>query len=318
MKDCPPPVELFVGPQGHSVVLTHGFRSTYLICRDQAGGEVGRCVLAIEEKRFPGADYIDSNITYTTAGMRFEGGVLGTFLPGRRPIFSLHFAWGRRLLLDLNVGRILPEPYEQSLISEVEEFELKLALKFVEQGIGKSFARRSSRFAGSLSYLLKYRPSSALRLFHILECEDAPANIFIGSDLLPDAYYSYLGSRLRCALALRLSGVLPSGVASIQFLKADGFKPWPEKFPDRVSSRDTLLDTLENHSFIDTLRKLGVPDFADNDANGQSTDEESWIYFRGLGEETTEVILTWDRGCSSKLKRKAERRRSAMLVSPMW
>ncbi len=248
---------------------------------------------------------MDENFSPATSGLRITGGSLGYFFDFDGPYFGIHFPWNRRLLLDTQTGNLVQQT-SRRLEAAVLEAEVGLSRVLVERGLKTKPRKRKDRFLGALGCLLNHRPQGSQALFRTLETEPIEICAHTRSRTIPHAYCGNLGHRARAALALRLMGHKPLGFPAIGFFRGEDSKQLIQ-WPHRLSDRDQRLERISlDLPAVEVLASVGVPDRIDFFREGDEVSclwGESWSYFRGMGEDTSEVVLTWEPGSEGRTLR---------------
>lgn len=313
------PRALYLSEEGITVVRAQGFGSVDMVVRNPAGETVGQFSLDWgEENDCTETTLTDHQIEVTTAGARFPGGLLPYFFHFQQDYFGLYLAWDRRVLFDINLGKLVPKP-EPALTEQAVQAEVKASLKAVRRHLPTQSRDRPPVFEGALSRLVQARPPEALELFQALERQGTEADGYQANQVFQGAYYwGDLGHRARVGLAQRLIGHRPLGYGAIGFFeeldqRVEGL------FPDPVPDRDERLANLpEALSPEVLLKQVGAPDRIlpqKEKVGSKYIWTENWVYFYGTGADTRELEIAWKSGNRGATRQSREIRE---MFTPRW
>lgn len=323
------PHELCVSNDGWVVIRLHGHDFASLIAVSLEGRDAATVSIARSEtsRHVAAQAFIaDSHVSETTAGLRWTAGATRYFF-GRnnRPYFCYVTGWGRRIVLDLERGRVASEPTLDSdlelacsaaeqrmvivqLAQVAEEYEDYDGIKLFGGSADKPpYWRRWPYLAGHIGLVIRNACSDALPSLCALEPRSVQQG-YTGCHALPNDHNVFkFGVRPLLNLAMRYLGQTPAGYACYGFFRSgytnshDGNgKRILLHVPECVHLRDEKIGSVSpGMNSQQVLEMIGAPDFMQHlsERIGQLyVWGEHWYYYIGTAGDLAELCITWRAG----------------------
>lgn len=325
----PSPRELCVSDEGWVVIRTHGYDYARLIAVSPAGCDVTTIAIGCREPSPPidATSFIqDDHIADSTAGLLWTSGATHCFFrQDARAYFCYVTGWGRRIILDLEGGRLVSESHmdagiERACIeSERQQAIPNLAQVAVEfddydgndlfggPGNKEPYWQRWPHVEGDIAVVIRNAFVDALPSLKAMEPRSQQQG-YGGCHALPNDHSVFrFGVRPLLSLAIRHLGGIPAGYACYGFFRYefDGRRDRDGKkillrVPECVRNRDHLTTTVSRDMDAPrVLELLGAPDYLASFSERRDQIYvwgEHWDYYTGNAADFTALRVTWKAG----------------------
>ncbi len=337
-EDEKSPRRLMVSDDGWVVIQTHGYSYATLIGIDPSGNERVRVEVGVPRRNGDHpcnaprwANVVeDSHISMSTAGISWTIGGFHYFLQhDQRTHFVFMLGWGRRIVIDLDGGRLRKEEeHDARLIAACELAEREKAMAYLTDAAGKLEDHDANDLFGGtkvdFDYLLRWydletylgvivrqRVAEAIPLISAMEPVAMQRGSHHCSTLPGDRYRSaqQFCYRLRpmISLGLRYLEQRPRGFPCYGFFHRQ-FQGREDRVgvakvlpvPECVLDRDRLTASIDDKMTSgDVLSLLGAPDHIRRvtpPSDGSNGSGEQWDYYVGLGNHLSARRIVWKPG----------------------
>ena len=323
------PLELCVSDEGWVVIRTHGYDYARLIAVSPSGCDVITIAIGHSElsPSIDAAVFIqDDHITFSTAGLLWTSGATHYFFRQEAITYFCYVTgWGRRLVVDLENGRLISEPkldagIEHACIESERELAINglagVAVEFDDYdgnglfggpGNNEPHWRRWPEVEGLIAMVIRNNFGEALPSMKAMEPRSQQQG-YCGCHALPHDHSVFqFGVRPLLSLAIRHLGGIPAGYACYGFFRyeSDGPRDSDGKkvllhLPDRVHNRDDLIQMASlDMDALRLLELLGTPDYREpfSERSGRFyVWGEHWDYYTGTAADLARLRVTWKAG----------------------
>ncbi|XAM00676.1 hypothetical protein OT109_04635 [Phycisphaeraceae bacterium D3-23] len=324
------PRELCVSNKGWAVIRLHGYASAALIVVSREGHEAVPVAIGRHHNQptSKARTFItDEHVSDTSAGLSWTRGAVRYFFGwDNRPYFCYVTGWGRRIVLDLENGRVVneskPDPdlaraciatehrmvnaYLSQVAEEYEDYDGNEL--FGSKETRQPFWERWPYLAGHIGLTIRNAYEDALPYLRKLEQRSLQQG-YTRCNALPNRHDVFIyWVRPLLSLAMRHLGQTPKGYACCGFFRDDYSNKILLHIPDCVRYRDGKIESVRARmSSRQVLDLLGAPDYlrSYSDSRGGSyVRGEHWHYYTGTAGNLSELRITWKAGSDgSKMAR---------------
>lgn len=326
------PFDLMVSDTGWLVIRTNGYSFASLICMAPSGEN--RITVEIGAPR-PEGDHPgnaprtknvveDDHIATSTAGIFWTIGSFHYFFQYEdRTHLVYMLGWGRRVVIDLDGGKLLKDvDVSSSLLAACEANERRQSLNYLAKAASEledydgnelfggtkektPYWERWPYLKAHLATVIRQQLVDAIPSLQAMEPIAMQAG-YSGCNALPRNHWVFEYSfRPLLALALRHLGVVPQGYHCYGFFRFE-FQVFQDTknrvlpVPECVSNRDALTSQIDDKMTSgDVLSVLGAPDRIQSFSVEYARIHkwgENWDYYVGVSNKLAALRIVWQEG----------------------